>query len=114
MASNISIPDTPFAEQIVTLNRESYILETTYNSRFDYWTISLYTSNRSPIILGEKCVANQEFLFISAKNLILGGYLGIRSIVQTNVTRDNFGQDKDHRLVFITQEEVDELNASES
>lgn len=114
MASNISVPDAPFSEQVVTLNRESYIIELDYNKRFNFWTMSLYTANREPIILGEKCVAASEFLYISAKNLILDGYIGVKSLVRSNVTRDNFGQDRDHRLVFISQEEVDQLNASTS
>lgn len=114
MADNISIPDTPFSEQIVTLERESYILELKYNNRFDFWSLNLYDSNRVPILLGEKCVASQEFLFISAKNLQLNGYLGIKSRTNTNVTRNNFGQERDHRLVFMSQEEVDRLNAVES
>lgn len=111
MAVNINIPNSAHSSQIVTLNRQSYILEFDYNTRFDFWSLSLFLPNGNPIITGEKIVSQSEFLFISAKNVILGGYLGIKSVVPTNVTRDNFGQDKNHKLVFLSQEEVDEINA---
>lgn len=107
MALFISIPDSADDEQIVTLNKKSYILETKFNKRGGSWSVSLRDSNGEPIILGEKVVPSQEFLEISAKNIEVGGYLGIKSLVDVPVTRDNFGIGKDHQLLFISQEEVD-------
>lgn len=113
MALIIGIPDSADSEQIVTLDRRSYILQTRFNSRAGFWTVSLYTANREPIILGEKVVASQEFLEISAKNIDINGYLGIRSAVDVPVTRDNFGADKDHKLLFLSQTEVDNAVSSQ-
>ena len=106
MSVKIDIPNTGFATQTITLNKASYIVESEYSSRFDTWSISLFSVDGTAILRGEKVVPKQEWLTRYNMNNILGGWLGIYSKNDTPVTRDNFGLDKEHVLLFISESEV--------
>ena len=107
MATRIDTPNIPFSTQIVTLNKVAYQLQFKYSSRFDRWSISLYTREGTPILTGERAIPNQEFLKANDKIDILQGYLFIASLSDTPVTRDNFGTGKDHNLAYISLVEAE-------
>ena len=110
MPTRIDTPDTAYSTQIVTLNKVAYNLKFRYSSRFDRWSISLYTREGTPILTGERVVPKQEFLKANDKVDVLQGYLFISSLSNTPVTRDNFGIGKDHNLVYISLSEAEGLS----
>jgi len=109
MALIFSVPDAEKGGQNITLNKKSYRVVTRYNSRFGYWALDLYDSASNPIILGEKLLPKKDILSRYLKNKILGGYFFIRSKDDSKMTRDNFGIDKTHTLMFASTEEVDSI-----
>lgn len=112
MALGIGLLDAASSKQTVTLKKKTYTLKFIYNSRFDYWTISIFDSKGDSILLGEKAMPNKELLTRYSLDDVLGGYLSIESFLESRVSRDNFGLNKTHTLVFSTTEEVEEANGT--
>lgn len=109
MALIFSIPDAESGIQTITLNKKSYKLITRYNSTYDYWVLDLYDSASKAILLGEKLLPKKDILSRYDKNKLIGGYFLIRSKDDSSMTRDNFGINKVHSLMFASTEEVESL-----
>ena len=64
MASYVDIPirDEAFYDLSISLEGISYILEFTYNERMELYTLSLYDSERNPIVLGVGLVPEYPIL----------------------------------------------------
>lgn len=107
MAISIGVPDTASSTQTITFSKKSYTIDFKYNSRFDFWTFSLYDSAGNPIILGEKVMPDKEYLRRYAKVDLLGGYIFTTSLDNSPVTRNNFGLNKTHWLTYRSEEEVE-------
>lgn len=55
---DIPLYDSYFYDMSITLEGISYVLEFTYNSEARLYTLSLYSDEREPIVLGEALVPN--------------------------------------------------------
>lgn len=60
MTTYVDIPiiDYPLYEMSVSLEGNSYILEFTYVERMKLYTISMYDSDKNPLVLGEALIPN--------------------------------------------------------
>ena len=109
MAIYIDTPVDSYSEQIVTFNKKSYILTFKYNPRFDNWSLSLFTSKREPLVLGESIQPNKKMLSRYGRNKDLQGYLYITSNSDDRVSKNNLGIDKEHTLTFASFKEIEDV-----
>lgn len=109
MAIIIDIPDKGWSSKIVTINKNSYELEVSYNSRFGFWVIGLKDINGNVLFSGQKVVPVKEFLRKHNAHLTLNGLLFVDSYLDAPVGRNTFGNNKEHQLMFMTAEEFNEL-----
>ena len=109
MAIGIGVPDAASSTQTITLAKKSYTINFNYNSRFDFWSFSLYDSEDNVIVEGEKIMPKKEYFSRYSKTDTIGGYLFTDSLEDVNVTRDNFGLNKTHTLTFISSEGYDNV-----
>lgn len=78
MTTYVDIPiiDYPIYDLTIPLEGNSYILEFTYVERMKLYTISLFDSDRNPIILGEALVPSYPiFLDYAIPNMTGAFYL---------------------------------------
>lgn len=111
MSVAIKVPDVGWSEQIVTLNKKSYLVELYYSGQDDwgFWSLGLKDIKGNVLISGTKIVPSKDFVTHHNLRRVLGGILYVDSILDIPVTRDNFGENKNHRLVFIPEERLSEL-----
>ena len=110
MAIQIPTPDTPNSLQNVTLNGKSYIIENSYNSRYDTWSVSVSERSGTVLVNGEKVTPLKDILSRYDRTDTLGGILFIASDnPDEKVTRDNYGLNKTHTLTYALFSEVEAL-----
>ncbi len=105
----VKIQDAIYQEQLVTLNGNSVFITTTYNERNGRWYLSIDDRNKLQLISGLKLLPKKDLLskYTSVYEL-LGGSLYCANIRGNDdeVTRDNFGTDKQFQLWYLTDEEL--------
>lgn len=110
MALKITIPDTSWSSQLVSLSGKSYIFEISYNERSTRWYINITLSGEEVI---NSLKAIESVNMTGRYNLINfdHGELFCVRFKQTSdpVGRDNFGVGKDYELVYLTNEEISAL-----
>ncbi len=67
----------------IDLANSTYMLGINYNQSFDFFTVDLYDSNMTPIVLGEKMMINQP---------LWDGYVDERIPAPTLIPVDESGQ----------------------
>ena len=61
MALGIGLLDAASSKQTVTLKKKTYTLKFIYNSRFNFWTVSIFNSKGDSILLGEKLCQTKNY-----------------------------------------------------
>ena len=91
MTTYVDIPiiDYPFYDMSVSLEGNSYILEFIYVDRMKLYTISMYDSDKNPIVLGEALVPNYPiFQDYALENLTGAFYLIEKSTLQREAYKE--------------------------
>ena len=65
----------PFFDFSIELSGKEYIIEIIWNNEEDFWTISLFTSDKTPIFLKRKIVANYDLFSFCSNPLLPDGQL---------------------------------------
>ena len=83
MVNYVDIPlrDDAFYDLSIALEGNSYIIEFTYNERMSLYTLSLYDSERNPIVLGVGLVPEYPILLDYAIPNMTGYFLLTRKPV---------------------------------
>lgn len=110
MAIYVNIPDSAYVGQDVTLGGTLYNFEFTYNSRDERYRLSIHT-DEVPVIEGMKLV---EQTSPTGKYDLVNfdhGQLYVVRVQETSnqVGRDNIGSNKPYRLLYLTNEEINQL-----
>jgi hypothetical protein len=82
--------------QKIALHDTEYLIRTTYNAAFDYWALSFFHSDGSPIFMMKKLVPNFPINFFLAEQR---GMFGVLTSLE-RVGRDDFKTGK-ARLVYV-------------
>lgn len=108
MALIIKVPDKGWSSQKITLSGRTYTLELYYGL---FWSLSLKSGDESITYLsGSKIVPNKDFCIQHNLDNLLNGYLFVDSLDDSiPVERHNFGNGKVHRLMFLSKDNLDEL-----
>lgn len=108
MATQIKVEDSAYQEKLITLNGNSIFITFNFNTRDQRWYFDLVDRNNIDIISGVKILPSTnltgKYLYTSS---ILGGSLYCANLKNDgiDVTRDNFGTDKQFQLWYISEEE---------
>lgn len=78
---DIPIVDEPYYDLSISLEGNSYILKFTYVERMGLYTLSLYDSDRNPIILGEALVPEYPIMLDYALSNLTGFFFLTRKSV---------------------------------
>lgn len=110
MAVSITIPDTAWSRQVVSLSGSSYVFETRYNERSSRWYINITLGGVS-VINSLKVVENVNLTGRYLLDNFNDGNLFCIKIKETAepAGRDNFGIGKDYELWYLTNEEIETL-----
>jgi hypothetical protein len=108
MAIQIKVEDHSYQEKLVTVGGNSVNITFTFNTRDSRWYFDLVDRNGIDIVSGVKILPSQN---------LTGHYLDVTSIIGGNfycantrsnredITRDNFGTDKQFQFWYISSEE---------
>lgn len=113
MPLSLSVPDTSWSTQSMTLGGAEYTITLIWNDRDSRWRFSL-AKDEVPIVSGIKLVESQSLL----SRYILpdfghGDIFVLRSKKDgLPVGRDNLGIGKAYELVYFTNEELDSIRSS--
>ena len=107
MSLSISVPTSPSERSIITLSGSEYEFFFNFNTRDSRWRLSIKQGNTS-IVSGIKIVESQDLL---GRYLLEGFSHGNLYCIRFKedgepVGRDNFGIDKAYELVYLTNQEI--------
>ena len=108
MALQIKVEDNPYQEKLVSLNSNSLFLTLSYNTRDNRWYFNIVDRNSLDVISGVKILPSQDLTgkYISVTTLIGGNiYCVDTKSSGDDITRDNFGTDKQFQLWYYTTAE---------
>jgi hypothetical protein len=113
MALSISIPDSAWSSQSITLGGSDYNITLTWNDRDSRWRFSLLQDEVS-IVSGIKLVENQSLLSRYILPDFLHGDIFVLRSKQDGqfVGRDNLGIGKAYELVYFTNEELEAIGGN--
>lgn len=104
------ITDSAYQEKTVTLNKTTFYIRATFNTSDDSWYLDISDNNDNDIINGIKLLPRQ---FLTRKYLSVGDYFSGGALMIYNnqssnelIGRDNFGTNKQYRLLYLTAAEV--------
>ena len=112
MPLQIKVGDVPYQEKLISLNSNSLFLTLSYNTRDSRWYFDISDRNDISIISGIKILPSQNITskYLNVSELIGGNiYCVDTKFSGTDVTRDNFGTDRQFQLWYYTKAEEDEL-----
>lgn len=108
----IKIPDAPESTQILSLGGQEYIIKLTFNTADKHWRVSLLTLDNEEIISGLKIMPNQNLTWrykyiggMPTGNLYCMRYKNDFS----DVGRDNLGLGKTYQLIYLTEQEDQQI-----
>lgn len=88
----------------IMIDSKSYLLRTTYNNEYDYWTLGIYTDAREPIVSGIKMVPNFPLLrYLHRTDLPYGTFTIITK--EERIGKDSF-KNGDAVLYYIPYYEM--------
>ena len=98
--------DSASFEQVITLTDSIYKLVCTWNVRASFWSVSLYTADDKPLVVGKKLTIGLDVLASiydedKPKGLLL--VVPVANDAQ-EITRDNMGNDV--KLIFVSDDEL--------
>lgn len=109
----ITVPDTSYSTQRVNINNTVYNLQLSFNSKDSAWYLDLFDINEVAILQSKKLqwgssVTSRYILarFQSGALFVLN-----RDLRDEPITRNNFGEGKTFSLVWVSNEELELLNA---
>lgn len=112
MPLRIKVEDSTYQEKLITLNSNSIFITISFNTRDSRWYFDLVDRNGLDLLSGVKILAPQNLTskYIDT-NSILGGNLYCVNTKGNgeDITRDNFGTDKQFQLWYYTTEEEEEI-----
>lgn len=110
MSLIINIPDRAHSTQNITLGGLDYQMTLTFNDRDQRWSLGL-SRNSLPIVSGVRIMENQALLYrYNLSAFSHGDLFVVRDKVDNkNVGRDNFGANSSYVLLYMTNEEIAEL-----
>lgn len=106
MALQIDNPKLTFSVQTITINKKTYKVYLRYNSRFDYWVLSLQDSKGDYVISGEKILPLKDLITRYNKVPVLGGYLFIDSSNLDEITYNDLGLQGSHVITYVSLAEA--------
>ena len=112
MPLQIKVEDNPYQEKLISLNSNSLFLTLSYNTRDSRWYFDIVDRNDLNIISGVKVLPSQNLTskYLNANTLIGGNIYCVDTKFSSNdVTRDNFGTDKQFQLWYYTTEEEEAI-----
>ena len=118
MALQIKVEDNAYQSKIVTLNGNSLTFTFSYNTRAyesgaqGRWYFDIVDRNGNDIISGVKILPQQDLTskYVRVNSLIGGNIYCVNTKVDgRDVTRDNFGTDKQFQLWYFNTTEETEL-----
>lgn len=109
----IPIPDLPaFVEELVIADIP-YRIAMHWNTRGQFWVLSIYDRTGNPIVVGIKLVTfyalTQQY---KARDIPEGEFTVLDVNLDTNllrISRDDFVGERQLQLIFTTQDEIDAL-----
>lgn len=113
----VKIPSSPYSKQLVTLGDDAYTIYFKYNIRNASWYLTLKDSEDENTILGGiKLMPNQDLL---SRYIVEGKPLGKLLLLRTKntpegITQNNLGVNKDYGLFWVSPDDIEELNISDS
>ena len=112
MATQIKVEDSAYQEKLITLNGNSLFITFSFNTRDSRWYFDIVNRDSIDVISGVKILPAQNLTskYLTLRTL-LGGDFYCANIKAdgTDVTRDNFGTDKQFQFWYISVEEQEEL-----
>lgn len=96
--------DDPFFDLSVELSGKLYIIEISWNVENEFWTISLFTSDKEPIFLGRKIVINYNLFSYCSHPLLPPGRL---FALDTSFTNTECGEsDLGNRVILVYTDDI--------
>lgn len=112
MAIQIKVEDNTYQEKLITLNGNSLFITFSYNTRDSRWYFDIVDRDNIDIISGVKILPAQSLTkkYLDVRTLLGGDFFCANIKADgTDVTRDNFGTDKQFQFWYISIEEQEEL-----
>ena len=93
-------------EQVITLSNATYNLVCSWNGRGLFWSVSLYTSDDKPLVVGKQLTIGLNILAnIYDEDKPKGAIIAVSIANNTQeITRDNMGNDV--KLIFVSDDEL--------
>jgi hypothetical protein len=108
----IKIPDNPESFQVISLSGQEYVVQLTYNTADAHWRLSLLDLNYKAIVAGLKVMPSQNLTWryryiegMPSGNIYCMRYKNDFS----DVGRDNLGLGKTYQLVYLTEQEDQQI-----
>lgn len=89
----------PFFDLRIDILNIEYILEFSWNNEGNFWTISMFTSDKTPIFLGRKLILNYDIFSYCSNPLLPTGSL--RAIDESNTLKECDFDDLGNRIKLI-------------
>lgn len=113
MALQIKVEDNSYQDKIITLNGNSLSITISYNTRDGRWYFDLVDRNGLDLISGVKILPTQNLTskYLQVVELIGGNiYCANTKVDGKDITRSNFGTDKQFQLWYLTADEEEEIS----
>lgn len=88
-----------FFDFSIEISGKTYIIEMFWNVENEFWSISLFTSEKLPIFLGRKLVLNYDLFSFCSNPLLPPGTL--KAVDQSKTFKDCGFEDLGNRVILI-------------
>ena len=112
MPLELKVSDNAYQEKLITLNGNSFFFTYTFNTRDQRWYFDMVDRDAIDIISGVKIMTNQDLTskYINVASLIGGEiYCVNQRANEDDITRDNFGNNKQFVLWYFEAGELNDL-----
>ena len=112
MPIQIRVSESAYQEKLITINRQKMFITLSFNTRDNRWYIDLVDRNKDDIISGVKITPNKNLTgkYVDVHNLLGGDLVCVDTKVSgKDIEKDTFGTDKQFQLLYISNEEQEEL-----
>jgi hypothetical protein len=89
----------PSFDLSIDILEKEYILEFSWNNEGEFWNISMFTSDKTPIFLGRKLVLNYDLFSYCSNPLLPQGKL--RAVDESNTLKECDFDDLGNRVKLI-------------
>lgn len=105
MSLIIPFRDLPAFRETVVLDGETFILDFQYNTRAEFWTMSLFSRDAAPLLTGVKVVLSYELIQrYGTRSLPAGQVVAIDiTDILERIKRDDLPESVE--LVYVTEDE---------